>query len=465
MDEATSSTRARVGVVCAVVLGLLAWFRLPPTEAPAATLFAVAIALWVSEAIPPPATAMLVVGLAPVLGACSVKEAFAALGNPILFLFVGGFMIAEAMRIHGLGDRVAQAVASRARGVLSSMVLTSLAAFLLSMWISNAASTAIVLPVALSLATTMSMTKAERAALVLSIAWGASMGGLCTPVGTPPNLIGMRALAEAGTPVHFLAWMLRMTPIAAGLFVLMWLVLWLSMGLRPRPNTDIKQSEAVRARVWSRGEVAAAAAFTVACVGWFVPGVLEAMSHPFAPVLRAHLSEEVVAMLAASLLFFWPIGHGQRALTWAQATRIEWGTAMLFGGGILLGEVAHRSGLVNHMGLSITHTLGVSSGVAVLCLVTAVSLLLSELASNTAAATLMIPLAMGLAHATNTNTTLAVMGATVGASFGFAMPISTAPNAMAYATGEVSWLQMVRAGLLFDVVGLVVVVVALWWLW
>jgi solute carrier family 13 (sodium-dependent dicarboxylate transporter), member 2/3/5 len=448
------------GFAAAVVLPIVAMTTMTGPEAPAAALFGMAIALWVSEAIPPPATALLVVAMAPLLGACTVKEAFAALGNPILFLFIGGFMIAEAMRIHGLGERLALVLANRARGALSAMLLTSLSAFLLSMWISNAAATAIVLPVALSLAVTLQMSQPQRAALVLSIAWAASMGGLCTPVGTPPNLIGVRALTAAGESISFLSWMVRFTPLAIALFVIMWVVLVVAFRLRHQPANP-SFTAAVDSKPWSRGEAAAATAFALACAGWFIPGVLEAIEHPAAATVRRHLSEEVVALLAAAVLFAWPIGAGQRALSWAQATRIEWGTAVLFGGGILLGELANKSGLATTLGEAMMQGLGVRSDLAVLVLVTTASLLLSELASNTAAATLMIPLAQGLAVATGTSVMMAIVGATLGASFGFMMPISTAPNAMAYATGEVRFGQMLRAGILFDGVGLVVVVAML----
>lgn len=433
-------------------------------------LFVFAAILWISEAIPPAATALLVIAAAPLVGACSTKTAFAALGNPILFLFVGSFMIAEAMRLHGLGERLARTLARHATGRLSALVAVSASAFLMSMWISNAAATAIVLPIALALAKD---DKSFRTAQVLGVAWGASMGGLCTPVGTPPNLIGMRALDDladkAGTAhIGFAGWMAVGLPIGIAMLVAMIGVLAARYGLRPgQPLVAASTTEtaaATQKTPWTDGEVAAACAFGLAIVLWIVPGVLELFEVPGVKTLKAHVSEEVVAIVAAGLLFIWPVRGPagqpvQRALSWEQATRIDWGTVILFGGGILLGDLANSSGLAKVWGASLLDASGVHSAWAVTALVTLVALVVSELASNTASATLVIPLAIGLAQAAGVSPVLAVLGATLGASFGFMMPISTAPNAMAYATGAVTVRQMASTGIVFDVIGYFVVVV------
>lgn len=458
--------RTRIGLVGAPATALLVW--LGSDGGPAgklAALFAATAILWISEAIPPAVTALVAVALSVVLGIASAKEAFAALGNPILFLFVGSFMVAEAMSVHGLGARFARATARHARGRLGSLCATSGATFLMSMWMSNAAATAVVLPIALQIARA---TKDRRyaAAMVLAIAWGASMGGLCTPVGTPPNLIGMRAAQELPESAGLLAfgfvdWMKIATPPALLMLVAMWGVLALVFRIRPG---DAPPPVDVAARPWTRGEVAALVAFALAATLWTLPGVLDAFGVGVAKALKQRLPEEVVALLAAALLFVWPIhARGEpprRALSWAQAADIDWGTVLLFGGGILLGDLANKTGLAKAWGEALMSATGASSTWAVVALVTGAALLLSELASNTAAATLMVPVAISLAQATGTPVLPALLGATLGASFGFMMPISTAPNAMAYATGEVSVRQMVLAGVLFDVVGFVVVLVS-----
>lgn len=434
-----------------------------------AALFVVTAILWITEAIPPAVTALVAVSMSVVLGIATPKEAFAALGNPILFLFVGSFMIAEAMNQHGLGARFARAMTRGANGRLGAMVATSGAAFLLSMWTSNAAATAVVLPIALHVAlgagkptTTRTGDRTYSAAMVLAIAWGASMGGLCTPVGTPPNLIGVRALADRGLPIDFFGWMKVGVPVGVLMLVAMWLVL--AVIFRVRPGEAAPPAEETH-RAWSRGEVAAFVAFSLAVVLWILPGVLDVMGSPWARSVKQHLPEEVVALLCAAVLFVWPVSEPgqpvQRALSWHTASRIDWGTVLLFGGGILLGDLGNKTGLAADWATALVDATGVTSPWMLVALITAASIVLSELASNTASATLMVPIAFALATASGAPPIPAVLGATLGASFGFMMPISTAPNAMAYATGAVTIRQMVVAGAVFDVAGFVVLLAAL----
>ena len=266
-----------------------------------------------------------------------------------------------------------------------------------------------------------------------------------------------------GLGIDFIGWMRIATPMALLMLVAMWVVLAVVFGIRPGQPAPRPPPIHVR---WRAGEVAATCAFAVAIVGWTVPGVLDALGHPAAGTLRARLPEEVTALLAATILFVWPIREAdgaklRRALTWQDAARIDWGTVILFGGGILLGDLANKSGLARVWGEALMELSGAQSAVAITALVTIAAVVLSELASNTAAATLMIPLAIGLADAAQIDRLPPLLGATLGASFGFMMPISTAPNAMAYATGEVTIRQMIRAGVLFDVVGAVVIIAVL----
>ena len=453
-------SRTAIGLLLASVLGVVGARAIDGDAGLACGLFLFAGTLWITEALPAAATALATIALAPLVGACGVKDAFAALGNPILYLFVGSFMLAEAMRVHGLGDRLAAALARRAHRRATALVSTSFAAFALSMWISNAAATAIVLPIALAVGRGDGDDHRRfRGALVLCVAWAASMGGLCTPVGTPPNLIGVRALETAGTPVSFAGWMMIGTPIGLAMWAVMIAVLAWRFGVRP--GQPLSPIDDVDVRPWSRGEKAALAAFATAVVLWIVPGLLELFGVDAVKPLKARLSEEVAAVLAAAVLFVWPVNAPgeapRRALSWDEAQRIDWGTVILFAGGILLGDLANKTGLAKLWGEALLQASGASTPLAVTALVTAVALVLSEVASNTAAATLVIPLATGLAQAAHVSPLLAVVGATLGASFGFMMPISTAPNAMAYATRQVSMREMITAGVVFDVAGYVVV--------
>ena len=415
---------------------------------------------WITEPIPMAATALVAAAGCVLLGVASGEQAFGAFGNPLLFLFVGSFFLAEAMQTHGLGQRLARAVTRLARGRLSLMIALSGSAGAMSMWMSNVAATAITLPVAVAVAGTLGDRKLGTA-LVLAVAYGASVGGICTPVGTPPNLIGLAALRQAGEPIEFLRWMALCIPLAVLMMLILWVILSLTFGIRP--GQPIAGTGDNSRQPWNRGEVAVVVAFGLAIAGWLVPGLIEAFA-PEAAVnawCKAHLTEEVVALSAGCLLFLLPAGtraEPRPALTWREATRIDWGVIILFGGGILLGKLAKSTGLSDMWGTGLVEATGADATWALTALVTGVSILLSEATSNTATATLMAPLAVSLAQAAHVSPLPAALGATLGASFGFMLPISTGPNAMAYATGLVRVRQMMRAGIAFDILGFLVIV-------
>jgi sodium-dependent dicarboxylate transporter 2/3/5 len=257
-------------------------------------------------------------------------------------------------------------------------------------------------------------------------------------------------------------------PLGVVMMAALWAVLTLRYGVRPgQPLAEPSAPEAasVVAGPWSQAEIGTTVAFLVAVVGWFAPG-LAVVFAPDAAItgwLDDHLTEEVVALTAAALLFVWPAG-GRPVLTWDEAQHIDWSTILLFGGGILLGDLAGTTGLTQQWGSALVEATGAQSTLALTALVAGVSIVLSEATSNTATATLMVPLAMSMASALGLDPIAPAMGATLGASFGFMMPVSTAPNAMAYGTGKVTIGQMATTGVVFDAIGLVAIVGAVW-LW
>jgi sodium-dependent dicarboxylate transporter 2/3/5 len=460
--------RARVGLVAGPVLALAAWAASPAgPQGTLAGLMALCVTWWLSEALPPAAVALMAAVGAVVTGLATPQVAFAAFGEPLLFLFVGSFFIAEAMKVHGLGERLAAAMMARARGRLSLLAIVAVVAFVLSTLMSNSAATAILLPIALSAATAVVGGRAGAGfatAMVLAVAWGASIGGLGTPVGTPPNLIGLRELRSTGLDVTFVQWMAIGIPI--GLLMLVGMIVVLARAFGVRAGQPLGVATEAWSRPWNRGEGAVVIAVVIALVGWLTPSLLEIAAPGTAVQLwvKARVSEEVPALLAGCILFVLPGGAGaakRPALTWAEATRIDWGVILMFAGGVLLGKLAKETGLAATWGEWLVQATGASSTWAITALVTAAAIALSEATSNTATATLMAPLAGSLALAAGAEPIPAVLGATMGSSFGFMMPISTAPNAMAYATGRVSVRQMVRTGIVFDVVGFVVIVAGL----
>lgn len=437
----------------------------------AGALLSLAVVWWLSEALPAAVTALVVACGAVLMGLVTTKEAFATFSSPPLFLFVGSFFIAEALRIHGIGERMASAMITRANSAYGLLFLTGAVSFAMSGIMSNAASTAIVLPIALAAAAHVP-SKQFTAALVLAVAWGASVGGLLTPVGTPPNLIGMKFLETQGLGISFLQWMTAIIPLAIVMFVaLMLLLRWRMVGAEVGKTVignPLEHQHRPRGKL-SPGEWSVIVAVCIAMVGWLLPSVVEALAAgtPAAKWLKARLHEDVVAVLAGCLLFVLPGGRdvesGERrpALLWHEAVQIEWGIILLFGGGMLLGSLSDKTGLSSAIGTNMVAWTGVSATWSIAALVTAVAIVSSELTSNTATATLMAPLSAQLALAAGGDPLPAIMGATLGSSFGFMMPVSTAPNALAYATGKVSIRQMVVNGIIFDVIGFVIILLGL----
>ena len=457
--------KRRVGLIGAPLLATVVALLARDGASPALVfLMVLAVGWWLSEALPMAAVALLVAVGAVLLGLATPKQAFGAFGTPLLFLFVGSFFIAEAMRIHGLGERIGRAMVARARGRLSLLVLIGLTAFFLSTIMSNAAATAILLPIALSVAPPAGVKDRYGAALVLVVAWGASVGGLGTPVGTPPNLIGIAELDKQGLPLGFVEWMAIGIPMGLVMMTGLFVVLARAFGIRR--DQALEGTIDATTGPWKRGEIAVVIAIAIALVGWLTPTVLGLVADDSAAARWAdtHLTEEVVALLAGCSLFVLPGGTRSAhrpALVWREATNIEWGVILLFGGGILLGDLARTTGLAADWGRAFVGATGASSTWAITALVTGVAIVLSELTSNTATATLMAPLAGSLATAAGAAPIPAVLGATMGASFGFMMPISTAPNALAFATGRVTVLEMVKTGIVFDVIGFGLILAAL----
>lgn len=450
-----------VGLPLGPAFAVLVWYLArggPAPELPA--LMTLAVTWWLTEALPAAAVALLVACGAVLTGVATPQVAFAAFGKPQLFLFVGSFFVAEAVRIHGLGERMARAMTGVASGRLSLLVAIGVSAFTLSTVMSNASATAILLPIAL--AASRGASRLYQSALVLMVAWAASVGGIGTPVGTPPNLFGIASLRQHDVRLGFLDWMSIGIPIGAIMMVALVLVLCAFHGVRRGQPLENLASIRREPKPWSRGELAVLCSLAFALTGWILPSLAHAISadSPITRWLEGHLSEEVVALLAGCLLFVMPAGTPQArrpALSWEEATKIEWGVILLFAGGILMGDLARTTGLSAAWGKELIELTSADSTLAITALVTAVSIALSELTSNTATATLMAPLAAELAAAAGASPVPCVLGATMGSSFGFMMPISTAPNALAYATGKVKMATMMAGGIVFDVIGFVLI--------
>ena len=367
---------------------------------------------WVTEPIPLPATALLGSVLCVLSGVADAKSAFAAFADPLIFLFLGSFLLAEAMSVHGLDRRFAYRIMSvRWVGDRSGRILFAYGAIcaLISMWISNTATTAMMFPIGLGIISAMAdiSPRADGAAarplhsrfatgLMLMAAYAASAGGIGTPVGSPPNLIGL-AMIERFTGVHisFFQWMLFAVPLLMVMFLLLFVLLYILH--KPEfgaiaGGSAFMRGEAAKQGKWTRGQKNTVAAFSLAVLLWILPGIVALLLGPrSAPArfLAERVPEAGAALLAALLLFILPVDWRTRefTLSWRQAVHIDWGTLLLFGGGITLGELMFKTGLAEAVGRSLLQLSGAHSVWAVTLAAIDIAIVVSEVTSNTASAT------------------------------------------------------------------------------
>ena len=473
-----NARRCTVGLILGPLLFvslLIAPLTLPAPAHRLAAVVALVIVFWVTEALPLAVTAMLGPILAIVLGVAPARAALAPFADPIIFVFIGSFMIAEAMFVHGVDRRIAfTALSSRFVGASAARILIvyGAVAATLSMWMSNTATAAMLFPIGLSIVAHLARSGATGArqfalAIMLMTSFAASIGGMATPVGTPPNLIGIGMLERlTNADITFFQWMTLAVPATAVMFAFLGVYFYLS-GARTvtvgTAGTQIVREELAKLGPLSRGQRNVLMAFGVTVTLWVTPGLFAVVGLdglPFANAYRQAVPESVAAMIGAFLLFLLPIDWRARrfTLSWDQALKIDWGIVFLFGGGLALGQMAFDTGLAEAMGRGLTAWLPSQTTVALTVLFTATAIVLSEATSNTAAANMIVPIAIAVAEAAGVRSIEPALGATLGASMGFMMPVSTPPNAIVYSSGYIPLTTMMRYGILLDVVGLVVIV-------
>ncbi len=482
-EERFELLRRRAGLVLAPLAFAAVWSApltvAPPAHRLAAVLAAVVV-LWITEAIPMAMTAFLGVAAAVVLRVAPATQAFAPFADPLIFLFIGTFMLAQAIFHHGLDRRFAYAILGlRAVGARPGRVLAAyaLVACGLSMWISNTATTAMMFPIGISLLHALEsgehgsrLPPAYGTVLLLSTAFAASVGGLGTPVGTPPNLIGIGFIRrELGVELPFFSWMALAVPLVVVLFAGMLLDLMVRGVPRRTKLHGVEQVIAAnRATLgpWTRGQINTLVAFGITVLLWILPGILALVlgqEHPAYRQLVSALPEGVVALLGAGLLFVLPtdLRRHEFTLSWEEAVNIDWWIVFLYGGGIALGTLAFKTGLAEALGHGLTDVLGVHTRFGLLVTSTAIATLLSETTSNTASANMVVPVVIAFARSADIDPVIPAIGATMGASLGFMLPVSTPTNAIVYGSGRIPLTAMMRHGIVLDVIGIVGIVVVI----
>jgi sodium-dependent dicarboxylate transporter 2/3/5 len=425
-----SLLRIAACVVLSIAVALLA--PDDPALRAALAIFALAGSLWMTQALPLTLTALLVPLLAVLFAGVTPSKALASFAHPIIFLFLGGFALAAALARHGLDRWLARRVLALSGGRrVSSLALLFALTALLSMWISNTATAAMMLPLALGLLGPDADPR-ERTFVLLGVAYSASIGGIGTLVGSPPNAI---AAAQAG--IGFAEWMRFGLPLVFVLVPLMAATLWLV--LRPALGGRIELPAAEADDRWTPGRIATASVFAFAVAGWV-------FGAPLARALGVEQDIDAVVALAVIVLLV-----ASRAIDWPDIeSHTQWGVLLLFGGGLALSALMGSSGASRFLADALTDLLRGTPDWLVLLGIIAFVVMLTELVSNTASAALLVPVFAVLAPDFGLDPRALSAAIAISASCAFMLPVATPPNALVFGTGHVSAASMMRCGLLLN---------------
>ena len=480
-------TGAVLGPLCAIVLWLMPIDGLSEQAHHLLAVMSLVAIWWITEPIAIPLTSLFGPTLCVILGIVPIKDAYEQFANPMIFLFMGGFLLAKGMMVNGLDKRIAYGIMSM-KWVGDSprriFLAIGLACILCSGWVSNTATAAMMFPISLGLLEAIREMMAENGktidlknykyatGLMLMTAYACSIGGVMTPIGTPPNIIMigfLQELAPQAPEISFFQWMIWGTVAMILYFIIASVVLW---RMFPADVDHIKGAkEFIQKSVdslgeWTRAQKNTMIAFSTAFVLWVAPSVLGIMYDVDSDVMKfydSHFPEAIAAMIGGLMLFFLPVNvkTGEMTMTWKDGIEgIEWGTLLLFGGGLAMGSMMYDTGLSAWIGNGLKEALGNNPSEWLFVGVFSVAaLIMSELTSHTASTNLMAPIAIGAALSLGFSPIPVAIGIALASSLGFMMPVSTPPNAIVYASGYVPITKMIKSGFIIDLIGIFLVTI------
>ena len=410
---------------------------------------------WIFEPLPIPVTSLLPIAVFPISGVLTSEQVGASVGSPLIILLLGGFLLSRGMESTGAHHRIALSVVNLVGGhkprrlVLGFMI----AGALLSMWISNTASILMLMPVALAVLASCSDRNSLAAPLLLGLAWSCSIGGLGTPIGTPPNLILVQVYEEnTAQTISFGQWMSWGMPVVLTLLPLAW---WWVTRAVPR-ELDI-QVPAVGP--WRSAERRVLVVFGLTAVAWITRA--EPLGGWQTWLGLSAANDASVALLAVVALFVVRDDQGEPLIDWAKASQIPWGVLLLFGGGICLARAFVASGLSAQVGDALTAVAALPVFAMMLLLALAVTFL-TEATSNTATTALLMPVLAAVALAVEIDPLWLMVPAAMSASCAFMLPVATAPNAVVFGSGELPIRRMVREGFALNLIGALLIATVAW---
>jgi len=453
----TNYIKRSVIIAIALAVGFLLYGLLPyeePTNKGLALLAFVAI-LWLTEAIHITVTALLVPVLAILLGLESTKSALQAFANPTIFLFFGGFAIATALSVQKLDKYIAHKVIAIARGnFLLAVFFLFLATALLSMGISNTATAAMIIPLAMGLLKNIDYesNKGTYAFVILGVAYSASIGGMGTLVGSPPN-----AIVASQLNITFSEWLRYGMPTVLGLMPLM--IGTLYVVFRPKLNIKITSTEGVVDKLNGK-QYLTILIFLITALCWIFSDLINETLTSFIGIEKIKDFDAVVAMIAAVFVCFFGVAE------WKQIQEnTDWGVLMLFGGGLSLSVILTQSGASKALVDSVQFLIADSNYFVIGLMVATFIIFLTEFTSNTASAALLVPIFISVAENLGVNPLGLSLIIGIGASCAFMLPVATPPNAIAYGTGKVSQRDMIKAGFVLNILSIIFISVVAYYFW
>jgi len=445
-------------------------FGMDPLKSKMLAVAAWMLSWWILEVVPIYITAMLPMVFFPALGIMDVKATFVPYANPIIFLFLGGFIIALAMEERRLHERIAfgliRITGTRPKQIILGFMLATAS---VAMWISNTATAVMMLPIAISILAILDEKGAPEAfkkrfslLLMLGIAYAANIGGTMTLIGTPPNLVFAGYFFERfGLDFGFAEWMMIGIPIGSILlvsgFILLTRIIYPISADEIEGVKELFQSKWQSLGTIGKAEKRVLAVFSLTVIAWILVNPINAW------VGERILNNTNVAMSGGLLMFLVPVKwkQGEFILHWKSTTKLPWGILILFGGGLSLANGLDQAGIIGDIANWVSSSVTTNALILMLGLV-ALSLFLTEIMSNVALVTVLLPVIFEIAKGTGTDPLLLTIPVTLAASCAFMMPISTPPNAIVYSSGHISVRQMMKAGIWMNLIAIVIIVLLSW---
>ena len=425
------------------------------------------ITWWITEAAPIPVTALMPIILFPLTGVFSIDEATAPYANKIIFLFMGGFMLGLGMERHNLHKRIAlnliKKTGTNPNGIILGFMLTT--AFI-SMWISNTATTVMMLPIALSITNLLNVNQSDDSGqrkfalgLMLSIAYAANIGGTATIIGTPPNVAWVGFMNDLlGYEVTFSKYLAIGLPIClmmlAVVYFMITRVLYPSKIANLTDSADVIEEQLKNLGSISNAEKRVAFIFITTASAWILRGSINEL------IGQNLLSDSVIAIAGGTLMFITPIDlkKGVFLMEWEDTKRLPWGILLLFGGGLSLAKAMEKSSIVQAVGESVAGN-GEVNQLLLIAGLTAFMLFMTEIMSNVALVVIFLPVVIGISQSLDINPMYLTVPVTLASSYAFMMPISTPPNAIVFSSGMIRMKDMIRAGILLNLIAIVLLVI------